>query len=117
MASGESSGTLRIEARCAPPNEVFSNRASSRVRRSATPTNSRPLPIGQLIALAWMPSTSSTSAISSSGLREGRSSLLMKVRTGMPRSLHTANSLRVWVSTPLAASSTMIAQSAAVRVR
>jgi hypothetical protein len=41
----------------------------------------------------------------------------MKVSTGILRSRHTSNSLRVCASTPLAASSTMMAESAAVSVR
>ena len=59
-------------------------------------------------------------AISSSraiGSWASRSSLLMKVMIGMSRRRHTSNSFRVWGSMPLAASSTMMAQSAAVRVR
>ena len=36
---------------------------------------------------------------------------------GMSRMAHTLNSLRVWASTPLAASMTITALSAAMRVR
>ena len=41
----------------------------------------------------------------------------VKVRMGTLRRRHTSNSLRVWVSMPLAASSTITAESTAVRVR
>ena len=106
-----------IGATCAPPTEAFSKASRSPAAMSTTPTNSRPEPTGQLRAQAWMPSTSSTSVSTSSGERPGRSHLLMNVITGMPRRRQTANSFFVCVSTPLAASSTITAQSAAVSVR
>ena len=56
-------------------------------------------------------------SISSNGSRASRSILLMKVKIGMWRSVQTLNSLMVWASTPLAASMTMTAESAAIRVR
>ena len=62
-------------------------------------------------------STRSTSSSSSSGSRAGRSILFRKVKTGKRRRRHTSNNLRVCGSTPFAASSTMTALSAAIRVR
>ena len=56
-------------------------------------------------------------SISSKGSRASRSILLMKVKMGMCRSVQTLNSLMVWASTPLAASMTMTAESAAISVR
>ena len=47
----------------------------------------------------------------------GRSHLFMKVKIGIPRIRHTSKSLRVCASTPLAASISMTAASAAVSVR
>jgi hypothetical protein len=64
-----------------------------------------------------MPSVSSTSLIRSKGSRAGRSSLFTKVTMGVPRMRQTWKSFFVWASTPLAASMSMIAQSAAVSVR
>ena len=64
-----------------------------------------------------MPSTASSSSINWMGSREGRSSLLMKVKIGTPRRAQTSKSLRVWDSTPLPASMTMITASTAVRTR
>ena len=49
--------------------------------------------------------------------RASRSILLQKVRIGRSRSRQTSKSLRVWLSTPLAPSITMIAASTAVSVR
>ncbi len=49
--------------------------------------------------------------------RPGRSHLLMKVSRGRPRWRQTSNSLSVWGSMPLAASSTMTAASAAASTR
>ena len=56
-------------------------------------------------------------SISSKGSRASRSILLMKVKMGICRSVQTLNSLMVCASTPLAASMTMTAESAAIRVR
>jgi hypothetical protein len=56
-------------------------------------------------------------SISSKGSRASRSILLMKVKIGMWRSVHTRNSLMVCASTPLAASITITAESAAISVR
>jgi len=49
---------------------------------------------------AAIPSTRSSSSISSNGSREGWSSLFTNVRTGMRRVPHTPNSLSVCASTP-----------------
>ena len=57
-----------------------------------------------------MPSSCSISSHSSKGSRASRSILLMKVKIGMSRMTQTLNSLRVWASTPLAASMTMTAR-------
>ena len=56
-------------------------------------------------------------ATSASGSRVGRSSLFMKVKMGTPRRRHTSKSLRVWLSMPLPASTTMMAASTAVSTR
>ena len=56
-------------------------------------------------------------SISSNGSRASRSILLMKVKMGIWRRVQTLNSLMVWASTPLAASMTMTAESAAIKVR
>ena len=56
-------------------------------------------------------------SISSKGSRASRSILLTNVKMGMWRRVQTLNSLMVWASTPLAASMTMTAESAAIRVR
>ena len=64
-----------------------------------------------------MPNSVSSSSISSKGSLVSWSILLMKVKIGMPRMAHTLNSLRVWGSMPLAASMTITAESAAIRVR
>ena len=64
-----------------------------------------------------MPSTLSISSMRSKGSRVSWSSLLTKVKMGMPRSAHTLKSLTVCASTPLAPSITMTAASAAMSVR
>jgi hypothetical protein len=64
-----------------------------------------------------MPSTFSSSSSSSSGSRLGRSILLMNVKSGMRRARQMAKSFFVCGSTPLAASSSMTALSAASSVR
>ena len=43
--------------------------------------------------------------------------MLIKVKMGISRITHTLKSFRVWASTPLAASMTITAESAAMRVR
>ena len=64
-----------------------------------------------------MPSTLSSSSTSSSEGRAGRSILFMKVKIGTPRRRQTSKSLRVWLSMPLPASTTMMAASTAVSTR
>ena len=64
-----------------------------------------------------MPSTCSSSSIRSSGARPYRSSLLTKVKMGMARIRQTWNSFLVCGSTPLAASMSITALSAAESVR
>ena len=85
--------------------------------RWATPRKSPDRPTGQVTGVGVRPICFSISSISSMASRPGRSHLLMKLSSGRPRSRQTSNSLRVWGSMPLAASSTMIAASAAARTR
>ena len=73
--------------------------------------------MGQLTGQERMPSTFSSSSISSNGSRPARSSLLTKVKMGMERMRHTLNSLMVCSSTPLALSMSITALSAATSVR
>ena len=75
------------------------------------------MPAGQTIGAVSSCSWSEISSSSSKGSRASRSILLTKVMMGMSRRRQTSNSLRVWASMPLAASITITAQSAAVRVR
>ena len=75
------------------------------------------MPIGQVIGVHEIPSSFSRLSRISSGSIESRSSLLMKVMTGVRFSRQTSSSLRVWVSTPLAASITISTESTAVSVR
>ena len=75
------------------------------------------MPSGQVIGVHFKPSTFSTSSKSSRGGRPSRSSLLMKVMIGVSRRRQTSISLMVRVSTPLAASITISAESTAVSVR
>jgi hypothetical protein len=82
-----------------------------------TPLNSGPWPSGQVMGQVRIPSTSSTSCRLSKGSRPSRSSLLTKVKMGMPRRRQTWKSLRVCASTPLAQSMSITALSAAVSVR
>ena len=121
-----SSTSARMRSSCTPATEtgarfapcsVRSNTCNSFVSRSYTPRNVSPLPSGQLIGYAPMPSTFSSSSSSSSGSRLGRSILLTKVKSGMRRARQIANSLRVCGSTPLAASISITALSAASSVR
>jgi hypothetical protein len=64
-----------------------------------------------------MPSTASSSSMRAIGFIVGRSHLFMNVKMGMPLRRQTSKSLRVWASTPLAASITMRTASTAVRTR
>ena len=73
--------------------------------------------MGQFMGYVPMPRTFSISSMRSKGSRVSWSSLFTKVKMGMPRSAHTLKSLTVWASTPLAASMTITAESAAIRVR
>ncbi len=100
----------------APPG-TRSKRCTCLLRLSKTPRNEGPLPRGQMTGEAWMPRTASSSSMSANGLRVGRSHLFMNVKIGIPRRRHTSKSLRVWASTPLAASITMSTASTAVSTR
>ena len=103
---------LRARARCPRP------AARSRgVARSNTPLKFWPMPIGQFMGAVSSASRSWISSSSSIGSRASRSILLMRVMIGMSRRRQTSNSFRVCGSMPLAASSTMIAESTAVSVR
>ena len=75
------------------------------------------MPTGHVIGEGVTPICASISSSSSSASRPGRSHLLMNVSSGRPRARHTSNSLSVWGSMPLAASSTMTAASAAASTR
>ena len=75
------------------------------------------MPMGQTAGETSSASASATSSNSAKGSRPSRSTLLTKVMIGMSRRRQTSNSLRVWLSMPLAASITMIAESTAVSVR
>ena len=81
------------------------------------PLKRPPDPAGQNSGAGSRASLAAISSRSSRGSWASRSILLMKVTMGMSRSRQTSKSLRVWGSMPLAASSTMTAASAAVRVR
>ena len=102
---------LRVCARCAR------RAAPACARDRRRPGSDRRCRPARCTGAVRMLSTSSTSVISSIGSRAGRSSLFTNVTIGVPRMRHTSNSLRVCASTPLAASISMIAQSAAVSVR
>ena len=114
--AGSSSEATLTGARYAPPG-TRSKRWTCLDRRSKTPRNEGPLPSGQTTGDAWIPSTASSSSRSAIGLRVGRSNLFMNVKIGMPRRRQTSKSLRVWASTPLAASITMRTASTAVSTR
>ncbi len=66
---------------------------------------------------AWSPNSSSTSSMSSTGSRPGRSSLLTKVKMGRSRFWPTRKSFLVCSSTPLAQSRSIMAASAAMSAR
>ena len=75
------------------------------------------MPTGQLTGETSSCSVSAISSRRSNGSRTSRSSLLMKVVIGTSRRRQTSNSFRVCDSIPLAASSTITAESTAVSVR
>ena len=75
------------------------------------------MPQGHIMGAVSICSWSDSSSSNSNGSRASRSILLTKVMMGMSRSRQTSNSLRVWASMPLAASITITAESAAVKVR
>ncbi len=85
--------------------------------RSNTPTKVAPLKTGQLIGHAGIPRWFSSCSMRSRGSRPWRSILFTKVKMGRLRSLQTRKSFSVCGSTPLAASMSITAQSAAARVR
>ena len=99
------------------PRSARANRITCLLRRSITPRKRSPLPIGQLTGQQANFSSFSISSISSRGSRPGRSILLIKVKIGIWRMRQTSNNLRVWGSSPLAASSSITALSAAAKVR
>ncbi len=73
--------------------------------------------MGHTMGAVSIASVRSISSSSSSGSWLSRSILLMKVTMGMSRSRQISNSFKVRASMPRAASSTMMAESTAVRVR
>ena len=87
------------------------------VYKSYTPSNSPPMPTGQLIGVTSSASISAISSSSSNAPRPSRSTLFTKVMIGTDRNRHTSNSLRVCASMPRAASITITAESTAVSVR
>ena len=93
------------------------NRETSLVRRLYTPLYFPSSPTGQVMGYTLICKIFSTSSIRSRGSRPKRSSLLINVKMGRWRRWHTQNSFFVWGSTPFAASISMTALSAAMRVR
>ena len=73
--------------------------------------------MGHVIGYTPMPSTSSTSPMSSNGSRPGRSILFTNVKMGICRILQTRKSFFVCASTPFALSSSMMAASVAISAR
>ncbi len=116
MISGSSSPPCPA-TRALRPALVRSNTWICPVARTYTPLKSGPEPMGQVMGTAWSPNSSSTSSMSSTGSRPGRSSLFTKVKMGRSRSLATRNSFLVCSSTPLAQSRSITTLSAAVRAR
>ena len=83
--SSRSSGSSK-ERRCSLaclPRSARVNRTTSRLRRSITPRNCSPLPMGQFTAQGVRPNSDSISSSRVSGSRPGRSILLMKVKIGI----------------------------------
>ena len=75
------------------------------------------MPTGHVAGVGRSPIWASISSSSSSGSRPGRSYLLRNVSTGRRRARHTSNSLSVWVSMPLAVSSTITTASTPASTR
>ena len=94
-----------------------SNTVMAWVRKFKMPPKLLPCPTGQVMGTQGMPSSRSTSSKISSGSRTSRSILLTKVMMGVLRWRHTSMRRRVWLSTPLAASITIRAESTAVSTR
>ena len=85
-------------------------RRTRRCKDRSTPLKFSPMPAGHTMGAVSIWSWSEISSSSSKGSRASRSILLMKVMMGMSRRRQTSNSLRVWVSMPLAASITITAR-------
>ncbi len=85
--------------------------------KCTTPLNDLPIPIGQVIGAHSIFSTVSTSSNKSIGVLPSLSNLLIKVKIGVSRNRHTSINLIVRISTPLATSITIKAESTAVKVR
>ena len=100
----------------APP-VVRSNKCTCLAKRSNTPLNSAPSPIGQFTGNGLSCSTLSISSSNSIAPFDGRSHLLMNVKIGTPRWRQTSNNFCVCTSMPLAASSTITTASTAVSTR
>ena len=82
-----------------------------------TPRKRCPISIGQESGRTRTCSSASISSSRSNGSRPSLSILLMNTITGVLRIRHTSMRRRVWASTPLAPSMTMMTLSTAVRVR
>jgi hypothetical protein len=115
-AATTSAGTTSTSARVAPP-AVRVNRVNSPVAHSISPRSEPATPTGQVTGIGRSPIVCSTSSSSSRASRPGRSHLLTKVSTGIPRLRQTSNSLSVCGSRPLAASSSITAASTAASTR
>ncbi len=68
-SSSPSSGTTRSSTSASPWRPSAAKTCTCRVRRSYTPRNSGPEPMGQFMGYARMPSTFSSSSMRSSGVR------------------------------------------------
>lgn len=115
-AAISASGTASASARVAPP-AVRENRVNSPVATSTSPRSSPAIPSGHVIGIGRSPIVCSTSSSSSRASRPGRSHLLTKVSTGIPRERQTSKSFSVCGSRPFAASSSITAASTAASTR
>ena len=99
------------------PFKVSAKVMTSLLFLSYTPLNCFPEPIGQLIGHVAIPSSFSMSSRSSNVSLASRSILFMNVKIGICLMTQTLKSFLVCASTPLLASITMTAESAAMSVR
>ena len=115
--SAASSGVKYSVSAMLAPALLRWNRAKRSLRRSQTPRKSPEMPTAQVSGMGCRPVRSVISSISASASRPGRSHLLMTVMMGRFRCLQTSNSFMVCVSRPLAASTSITAQSTAASTR